>query len=651
MNYEEAISFIHSTEWQGSRPGLSRITLLMEKLGNPERSLRAVHVAGTNGKGSFCAMLDSILRDAGYKTGLFTSPYIEFFEERIKFCGEMISKEDLCEAVEEVKDACTSMPDPPTEFEVLTAIGFVYFKKKNADVIIIECGMGGRLDSTNVLPAPLLSVITGISLDHTAFLGDTVEKIAFEKAGIIKPSRPVLYGGRDKKAREVIKSKANELGAPYYEKDFSELYNGKISLSGSTFGYKRYKKLSLSLIGAYQPENAATAIEAAELLRKEGLNITDKNIKNGLKSTEWKGRFERLNDYPPVFFDGGHNEEGVSAAVRTVKECFGRKKVKVISGVLRDKDHEKIASKISSISESVYTVTPNSPRALDSKEYAKAFEDKGTKAVPCESFDDAVREAYESSLKSGTPILCVGSLYSYPDFKNALKNADKSGARGKKAKEKKLAKRLAVAVCILIAIFLAINLVIESGILAPFLEDEIKYRDYPPLDDKYLHVPDWDENIFENEEYMAKDRYIRYIENNVIFTLEEDSEFEARGAVALFFRDYFDAVISGDHKTYNSLLTEQYKKEYGEKAPFTMQKLYDIEVTDLAAAEYLNEGKPNQIIVYQFDVAYKIMENNGTYRNNLMSDDKRPVRYFLYHYSSTNEIKIFKIEEYREILK
>ena len=169
MTYEEALSFIHSTEWQGSRPGLTRITELMSKLGNPEKTLNFVHVAGTNGKGSFCAMLDSVLRRAGYKTGLFTSPFIEFFEERIRYDGEMISKDELAETVSEVKDACLSMTDPPTEFEVLTAIGFVYFKKKNADIVILECGMGGRLDSTNVIPSPVLSVITGIALDHVAF--------------------------------------------------------------------------------------------------------------------------------------------------------------------------------------------------------------------------------------------------------------------------------------------------------------------------------------------------------------------------------------------------------------------------------------------------------------------------------------------------
>ena len=648
MNYEEALSFIHSTAWQGSRPGLIRITELMKKLGNPERDLKFVHVAGTNGKGSFCAMLDSVLTEAGYKTGLFTSPYIEFFEERIKFCGQMISKDELAQTVSEVKDACLSMTDPPTEFEVLTAIGFCYFKKKNPDIVILECGMGGRLDSTNVIPSPILSVITGISLDHVAFLGDTVEKIAYEKAGIIKAGAPVLFGGHGKSIKEVIKNRADEIGSAYYEKDAESFALGKISLKGSSFDYKKYKNVKLSLIGAYQPENAATVIEAVSLLRQKGYKISDNDLLSGLKNAEWKGRFERLCEYPPVFFDGGHNEEGVTAAVRTVKECFGRKKINIISGVLKDKEYHKIAKKLSSVAKKVYTVTPDNSRALDAKDYAQVINNNGVNAAPFYDFDAAVSEAYKDSSKSGTPMLCVGSLYSYPDFKKALKKIDPYGTKEKKQKEKRLAKKLISWICILTVMFLGINLLFESGIFASLFGEEIKYRTYPPLDD--LYTPDWEENIFENEEYMEKERFIRYTENNTTTALVTDSDFASKGRIALFFKDYFDIVISGDSDAYNEMLEPEFIKEYGRKEPFTMQKLYEIEVVDLNCVSYLNKGKSDQIIVYEFDVYYKIMENNGTYRNNLASDDKRPLRYILYRYSETDEIKIFDIREYLEVL-
>lgn len=648
MNYEEALSFIHSTEWHGSRPGLTRITELMKKLGNPEKDLKIVHVAGTNGKGSFCAMLDSVLREAGYKTGLFTSPYIEFFEERIRFCGQMISKDELAETVSEVKAACLSMTDPPTEFEVLTAIGFCYFKKKNPDIVILECGMGGRLDSTNVIPSPVLSVITGISLDHVAFLGDTVEKIAAEKAGIIKPGAPVLFGGHGESIKKLIKDKANELGAPYYEKDADALTLGKISLKGSSFDYKKYKNVKLSLIGAYQPENAATVIEAISVLRKKGYKISDQDLRSGLKNAEWKGRFERLCEYPPVFFDGGHNEEGVTAAVRTVKECFGKKKINIVSGVLKDKEYQKIAKRLSSVAKRVYTVTPDNSRALDAKDYAEEIKENGTDAAPFDDFDTAVSRAYERSAKNGTPLLCVGSLYSYADFKKALNKADPDGAKGKKLKEKRLAKRLIAWICILTVMFLGVNLLFESGIFASLFGKETKYRTYPPLDD--LCDPDWEENIFEDEEYMEKERFIRYTENNTTTPLVTDSDFASKGRIALFFKDYFDIVINGDSDAYNELLTPEFIKEYGLKETFTMQKLYEIEVVDLNCVSYLNKGKANQIIVYEFDVYYKIMENNGTYRNNLASDDKRALRYILYRYSETDEIKIFDIREYLMVL-
>ncbi len=645
MNYEEALSFIHSTEWQGSRPGLTRITELLERLSNPERGLKVVHVAGTNGKGSFCAMLDSVLREAGYKTGLFTSPFIEEFEERIQYCGEPISKEELAMTVGEVKDSCLAMSDPPTEFEVITAVGFSYFKKKNVDIVILECGMGGRLDSTNVIPDPVLSVITGISLDHVAFLGDTVEKIAAEKAGIIKETRPVLYGGRKGDAQRVIKKKAAELSSPYYEKSLSDIRLRKVSVKGSTFDYKKHKNIKLSLIGTYQPENASNVIEAVEILRRDGYRITDKHLRDGLKNAKWKGRFERLSEFPPVYFDGGHNEEGVNAAVRSVRECFGKKKINIISGVLKDKDYEKIGKKISSVADCVYTVTPDSPRALDAAEYAEVIKKNGVEAYACEGFDDAVKKGYERALKNGRPLLCVGSLYSYPDFKKALKNADKDGTTAKKAKEKLLAKRMVRWVCILIAVFIALNLLFESGILNGLFSDKIKYREYPPIED--LYPADFTEDLEDlknDKEYMSKDQFIEFTEGNVTTQLSSPEDFEAKGELAQFFKVYFDAVRSGDEETYNSLLSDAYKKEFGEKEPFTVQRIYDIEVVKRYTEEISEE-----ITAYVFDVGYRIMMNNGTYRNNLYSDTMRAMQYVLYKYPS-GRIEIFRMSEYLEII-
>ena len=447
MNYSEAMSFIHSVEWQGSRPGLERITELSEMMSHPEGSFSAVHVAGTNGKGSFCAMLASVLHAAGYKTGLFTSPYIEFFEERMQINGRMIGRDELADIVTDIAPLCERMSDKPTEFELITAVGFEYFRRNHVDIAVIECGMGGRLDSTNILPPPLLSVITRISLDHVQFLGNTISAIAGEKAGIIKPHSPVLFGGNSPDAEKVISETAESRGCEYRKKDLSKLKNVKYGIDGSVFTYGNYEAVGrgrsprvppvqapqsllygirIPLAGAYQPENAASVIEAVRILNRRGLKISEKALRTGLADVSWKGRFEVLHRDPTVIFDGGHNEEGIAAAVRSAKLCLDRRPV-IISGVLRDKDHKKMASEISGIADTVFTVTPSSVRALSAADYADDYTETGVSAHPCCSFSEAVSKGYALAARKGSPLLCVGSLYSYADFKNALKKLTENG--------------------------------------------------------------------------------------------------------------------------------------------------------------------------------------------------------------------------------
>lgn len=426
MNYSEAISFIHSVEWQGSRPGLERITELSNMMSHPELTFPAVHVAGTNGKGSFCAMLAFVLTAAGYKTGLFTSPYIEFFEERMQIDGKMISPDELANIVTDIAPLCEKMTDKPTEFELITAVGFEYFRRNKVDIAVIECGMGGRLDSTNILPPPLLSVITGISLDHIQILGSTLSAIAAEKAGIIKPHSPVLFGGNCPDAETVISEKAKKLGCEYRKKDLSQLKNTKYGINGSVFDFGNIKNIEIPLVGAFQPENAASVIEAISILNRHGLNISEKALKSGLSKVRWKGRFEVLHRHPTVIFDGGHNEEGIAAAIKSAKLCLDQRPI-VISGVLRDKDHKKMAAEISEIANTVFTVTPSSPRALDAIEYAGDYLNTHVLAIPCASFDEAVSRGYLLAEQTDIPLLCVGSLYSYPDFKNALISITEKG--------------------------------------------------------------------------------------------------------------------------------------------------------------------------------------------------------------------------------
>lgn len=640
MNYQEALSFIHSVEWQGSRPGLSRITELLDRLGHPERSFRAIHVAGTNGKGSFCAMLDTVLRHAGYHTGLFVSPYIEQFEERIRFDGALIPAKELAEIVTEIAPHCRAMSDLPTEFEILTAIGFLYFQRKKVDLAVIECGMGGRLDSTNVLPSPLLSVITGVALDHTAFLGNTIAAIAGEKAGIIKEGCPVLYGGGNPEAEAVIAAVAKEKHAPLTVKDASLLCNVKVTPNGSTFDYRELKGLKLSLLGSYQPANAATVIDAVTILRKEGLSISEEDLLAGLSEVSWKGRFEKMNDAPAVFFDGGHNEEGVKAAVQTVKECLPEQKILLISGVMKDKDYHTIAAELSSVASHVYTVTPNNPRALSAKEYAEVFAALDTAATPCDSFTDAVEEAYRRAEREKSAVLCVGSLYAYGDFKQALIKEQEQAA---KRKSKKRAKRLLITVLSLFVILLGLNLVLDSGLLSELFGQKPVAVERKPV---FLYPADYDENILEDEEYLSKNRLIYYAEGAQGLYIASRRDASTAGDIAVLFYDYFDAVIRGDHEAHNRFFTEEYLEENGPKDRFTMQRLYNIEI-ELINTFLQNEGEYNESIVYEFDVRYAIDRNNGTFRDDLASDTTRPFIYQIIEDSVTGEKKINMISEYK----
>ncbi len=423
MNYEEALEYIHSTCWKGSRPGLERITELLSRMGNPERGLRCVHVAGTNGKGSFCAMLSSVLMTAGYRVGMFTSPYIEDFTERMQADGRDISHEMLAEVTEFVRPFADSMEDSPTEFELITAIGFEFFKRMNVDVVVLECGMGGRLDSTNVIDRPLLSVITGIALDHTEYLGSTIEAIAGEKAGIIKKNCPVLFGGADEGAAAVIAKKAEEMQAPFRRTDREGVRIMSCSKDGTRFGYGEFGELFIPLLGLYQPLNAANVIEAVKLLRTRELDIPDGAVYYGLASAKWKGRFEKLCEKPLVFFDGGHNIEGVTAAVETVKAYFAGEKIDIISGVMADKRYEDMAALMAGVARKVFTVAPDNARALGAEQYAEVFRSLGVAAEGFPSYEEAVKAALEDANRADVPLLALGSLYAYAPFKKALLSA------------------------------------------------------------------------------------------------------------------------------------------------------------------------------------------------------------------------------------
>lgn len=420
MTYSEALEYIHSVSWTFCKPGLNRIRALCERLGNPQDSLRFIHVAGTNGKGSFCSMMSSVLCEAGLKVGLYTSPYILEFNERMRVNGKNIPNPTLARLTEKIRPIADSMQDKPTEFELITAIALDYFREEKVDVVVFECGMGGRLDSTNVISTPLLSVITGIALDHTAFLGDTVEKIALEKAGIIKPGIPVLFGGDDDRAASVIANEAKRRGSSYSRTDYGKLRVQSATLSSTVFDYRDRKSLELSLLGLYQPKNASLVLDAVDILAKDLDCITDVAVRNGLRKAEWKARFEIISNEPTVIFDGAHNPQGISSAVEAIKQYFKDNKVIVISGVLKDKDYRQIAKDISSIASFAFTITPDNPRALSGEEYANTLSSFGVSAKPCGCVEEALTDAIALAKAEKASVVCLGSLYTYSEVIKAL---------------------------------------------------------------------------------------------------------------------------------------------------------------------------------------------------------------------------------------
>lgn len=413
MTYAEALNYIHGVSNFFCKPGLQRIKELCSGLGDPQNELKFIHVTGTNGKGSVCSMLHAILREEGYRVGLYTSPYVRSFNERIRVNGKNITNGLLAKFTQRVKNVAKKMADPPTEFEIITAIAFDYFRACKCHYVILEVGMGGRLDATNIIPPPLLSIITGISIDHTAFLGDTVDKIAYEKAGIIKKNSPTLYGGESGPAEEIIAAECKKMQSTLYKTDYSSLSVTKMSLDGSLFTYRGRADMEIGLLGVYQPRNAAIALDAADIMIREGVELSEDSIRYGLGNARWPARFEIIGREPTIIFDGAHNPQGIDAAVDSIKTYFPDEKVIIISGVLRDKDYGRISDKISEVAHKVYTITPSSPRALSGEEYAATFNAKGIDALPCGSVAEALSLAKKEATESGKAVFCLGSLYTY----------------------------------------------------------------------------------------------------------------------------------------------------------------------------------------------------------------------------------------------
>ena len=418
MTYEEALNAIHAVHWQGHKPGLERTRALLSALGDPHKALRFVHVAGTNGKGSTAAMLDSCLRAAGYRTGLFTSPYINRFNERVRVDGVPIPDGDLVRLVERVQPAAAAMADTPTEFEFITALGMLWFAEQRCDIVVLEVGLGGALDSTNVIDPPECAVITALGLDHVKELGPTLADIAAAKAGIIKPGAPAVSYGGAPEADRVIAAAARACGAPLTVVDFTRLRLRGAGLDGQTFDFDGLDGLTLPLLAGYQPRNAAVAVTALRALRARGWDIPDEAIRRGLASVRWPGRFELLRRSPPFLLDGSHNAHGMRATADSLRSLFPGQKFVFLVSIMADKDADEMLRLLLPLAKAFVTVTAPSPRAIPAADLAARIEALGGSAEPAASIPAAVERT--AALAAGGPAAALGTLYFSGEVRQAV---------------------------------------------------------------------------------------------------------------------------------------------------------------------------------------------------------------------------------------
>lgn len=430
MTIEESIAFYEQQAKFGVKLGLDTVRDLLHRLDNPQNELTYLHVAGTNGKGSTSAFLSTILMEAGYRVGLYTSPALERFNERIQINNVPIADEAIIrqtiriqQAVEEMKKDGANLP---SQFELETALAFLCFREAEVDLVVLEVGMGGRLDATNVISKPLVSLICSISLDHTQYLGNTLAAIAGEKAGIIKYGCPVVLYPQEEEVEKTVEAVAKQQNAPVTKPDFQTLIRENASLDGQRFHWTddegKTWSISLSLMGDYQMMNAIMALSAITLLRRRGMiSVDDETILRGLEKTAWKGRFERVLDSPLTILDGAHNVGGARVFTESVKDFLSNREIVMVLGILADKEIDKMLALFLPLAKHVITLTPDNPRAMSAKELAEEIQKRGGEATPCENLDEAWMTAKTFCTSKNSAVVFVGSLYMVGYVRSFLK--------------------------------------------------------------------------------------------------------------------------------------------------------------------------------------------------------------------------------------
>ncbi len=419
MTGQEAIDYIHSMTWNRRATGYEHAKLLLEKMGNPEKRLKYVHIGGTNGKGSTAAMVASVLQKAGYKTGLYTSPYIFRFHERMQINGEEIEDDELASVTEYVKSIADTLEDCPSEFALVCCIAFEYFARNACDIVVLEVGMGGANDSTNVIDCPEVAILTNIGLDHTEYLGNTLEEIAETKAGIIKQNGTAVIYRSTPSVERVIRIACEEKNTKCIMPSFEKIYLREHSLEGQRFDYKGYKDVFLSLLGHHQLCNAAVVIEAIDVMISKGWKINEAHLRQGFANARWPGRFEVLSKDPLFIVDGGHNPQCMEALVENIKIYLAGRRVIAITGVLEDKDYVTMYQPLLPYVDEFLCITPPSPRKMDAARLAENLCSVGASATAFLTVKDAIKQAIQLSGEQGA-ILCFGSLYSIHEIQEAF---------------------------------------------------------------------------------------------------------------------------------------------------------------------------------------------------------------------------------------
>lgn len=424
MDYIQAVQFHEDTKKYGSVLGLDSIRALMHELGDVWREWKAIHIAGTNGKGSVCCFLASVFKEAGYVTGQFNSPAVFDLREIYQVNGSWIGREEYASCMEQVKAACGRMLQKglshPTVFEIETALAFLWFSKKKCDIVILETGMGGKTDATNLIEQPLCSVFTPICLDHMDFLGDSIEKITEVKAGIIKRDCPVVTANQLPEADEILRQKAEEAHATYYTAP--EISESRIAKEQLIFSYPGLGEIKLSMTGSFQTENAALAIKTLQVLDACGYPVTKRQIRKGMEKAKWIGRFECLSTAPFFYIDGAHNTAAAEELKKSLDSRFPDSKRIGIMGVMADKPYREMLQALRCVFEVIYTVTPDNKRALPAEKLAEECRMQNIEAFAKERVRDAVKAACERGKAEGKDavVTAFGSLYYLKEVKYAL---------------------------------------------------------------------------------------------------------------------------------------------------------------------------------------------------------------------------------------